>query len=115
MYEQLVLGTFEWTLDFLIDRMDLSIYEQKYDNGEMGAAAYHPKALLKAVLYCYSIGILSSRKIKQACKSNITVKALADGAETDHATIAKFISENRESVQDIFVKVVLCCMNGLGR
>ena len=67
--------------DYLIDRMDLSIYEQNYNNDEKGAAAYQPKVLLKAVLHCYSMGILSSRKIEQACKSNIIVKALADGAE----------------------------------
>ena len=32
LYEQLVPGTFGWTLDYLIDRMDLSIYEQNYNN-----------------------------------------------------------------------------------
>ena len=109
LYEQLVPGTFEWTLDYLIERMDLSLYEQNYNNDEMGAAAYQPKALLKAVLRCYSMGILSSRKIEQACKSNMTIKALADGAEPDHATIAKFISGNCEAVQDLFVQVVLRC------
>jgi hypothetical protein len=75
----------------------------------MGAAAYHPKALLKAVLHCYSMGILSSRKIEQACKSKMTTKALADGSEPDHATIAQFISGNCEAVQDLFVQVVLRC------
>ncbi|MCL1912248.1 MAG: IS1182 family transposase [Leptospirales bacterium] len=109
LYDQLVPGTFEWTLDYLIDRMDLSLYEQNYNNDEMGAAAYHPKALLKAVLHCYSLGILSSRKIEYACKSNIMTKALADGAEPDHATIAQFISGNCEAVQDLFVQVVLRC------
>ena len=81
LYEQLVPGTFEWTLDYLIDRMDLSVYEQNYNNDEKGAAAYQPKALLKAVLHCYSMGILSSRKIEQVCKSNMITKALADGSE----------------------------------
>ena len=109
LYEQLVPGTFEWALDYLIDRMDLSLYEQNYNNDEMGAAAYHPKALLKAVLHCYSMGILSSRKIERACKNNVTTKALADGAEPDHATIAQFISGNCEAVQDLFVQAVPRC------
>jgi len=109
LYEQLVPGTFEWTLDYLIDRMDLSIYERRYNNDGKGAAAYRPKALLKAVLHCYSMGILSSRKIEQACKSNMITKALADGAEPDHATIAQFISGNCEAVQDLFAQAVLRC------
>jgi len=33
--EQLLPGTFEWTLDYLIDRTDLSLFEQNYHNDEM--------------------------------------------------------------------------------
>jgi hypothetical protein len=50
--EQLLVGTFEWTLNYLIDRTDLSLFEQNYHNDEKGAAAYYPKALLSAILYC---------------------------------------------------------------
>jgi hypothetical protein len=34
--EQLIPGNFEWTLNYLIDRMDLSLFEQNYHNEEMG-------------------------------------------------------------------------------
>jgi hypothetical protein len=37
--EQLLPGTFEWTLDYLIDRLDLSLFEQNYRNDEKGADA----------------------------------------------------------------------------
>jgi transposase len=107
--EQLLVGTFEWTLNYLIDRMDLSLFEQNYHNDEKGAAAYSPKALLKAILYCYSKGILSSRPIEQACKNNIIVKSLAADNEPDHDTIAAFISMNSEAVKDLFTQVVLQC------
>jgi transposase len=107
--EQLLPGTFEWTLDYLIDRADLSLYEQKYHNDKKGASAYPPKALLKMVLYCYSMGILSSRRIEKAGKTNMIVKALAQDFEPDHDTIAAFISTNREGVKDIFSQVLLQC------
>ena len=32
--EQLIPGTFEWTLNYLIDRMDLSLFEEKYNTDE---------------------------------------------------------------------------------
>ena len=48
--EQLIPGTFEWTLNYLIDKMDLSLFEEKYNNDEKGASAYQPKALLKIIL-----------------------------------------------------------------
>ena len=107
--EQLLPGTFEWTIDYLIDKINISLFEQNYHNEEKGAAAYSPKMLLKVIMYCYSKGILSSRRIEQTCKSNIIVNSLAGDAEPDHATIAEFISINSEAVKDLFVQVVLQC------
>jgi len=107
--EQLVPGTFEWTLNYLIDRMDLSLFEKKYNNDEKGAAAYSPKALLKIIMYCYSTGIISSRPMEKACKNNIIVKALSEDIEPDHDTIATFISTNTEAVKDLFMQILLQC------
>jgi len=107
--EQLIPGTFEWSLDYLINRMDLSLYEQNYHNDETGACAYPPKVLLKIIIYCYSAGILSSRPMEKACRDNITVKALAEDCEPDHDTIATFISTNHEAVKDLFAQVLMQC------
>jgi hypothetical protein len=35
--EQLLPGTFEWTLDYLIDKMDMSLFEKNYINDETRA------------------------------------------------------------------------------
>jgi hypothetical protein len=37
--DQLIPGTFEWTVDCLIDEFDMSLFEQNYHNDETGAAA----------------------------------------------------------------------------
>jgi len=107
--EQIVLGSFEWTINYLIDKMDVSLFEQNYHNDERGATAYSPKVLLKIILYCYSKGILSSRKIEKACKESIIVKALAEDCEPDHDTIAAFITMNSEAVKGLFTQVLLKC------
>ena len=107
--EQLILGSFEWTIDYLIGKMDLSSFDQNYHNDEKGAAAYSPRVLLKIILYCYSIGIISSRRIEKACKDNIMVKVLAEDSEPDHDTVATFISINGEAVKDLFSQVILQC------
>jgi transposase len=103
--EQLIPGTFEWTLDYLVNKMDLSLFEQNYHNDEMGACAYPPKVLLKIIFYCYSKGILSSHSMEKACMDNVTVKALAENCEPDHDMIATFISTNQEAVEDLFTHV----------
>jgi len=107
--EQLIIGTFEWTLNYLIDKIDISLYEKNYNNDERGACAYSPKVLLKIILYCYSKGILTSRKMEETCRINIIAKALAEDMEPDHSTIADFISKNSEAVEELFVQVLLQC------
>ena len=109
LQEQIILGTFEWTISYLIDKMDLSFFEHNYNNDEKGAAAYSPGILLKVILYCYSKGIISSRRIEKACKENIIIKALAEDSEPDHDTIATFITTNSESVKDLFAQVLMQC------
>jgi transposase len=107
--EQLIPGTFEWTVDYLINKIDLSLFEKNYNNDEKGAPAYPPKALLKLILFCYSRGIISSRKIEKAAKENIVAKALADDFEPDHDTIAVFISTNSEAIKGLFAKLLIQC------
>ena len=109
LQEQLLPDTFEWTIEYLINKMDTSIFERNYNNDERGAAAYPPKALLKLILFCYSKGIISSRKIEKAAKENITAKALAEDFEPDHDTIATFISTNSEAIKDLFAQVLVQC------
>jgi transposase len=109
LIEQLISGTFEWTIDYLINKTDMSLFEKKYNNDEKGAAAYPPRVLLKVILYCYSKGIITSRQIEKTCRENIIVKALAEDCEPDHGTIAAFISTNSEAVKDLFAQIVTQC------
>ena len=63
LQEQLLLGSFEWTINYLINDIDLSLFEKRYQNDERGAAACPPGALLKIILYCYSICISFERSM----------------------------------------------------
>jgi transposase len=65
--------------------------------------------MLKIIFYCHSRGIITSRPIEYACKTNIIVKALARDAEPDHGAIARFISSQAEAVKDLFARVPLKC------
>ena len=55
--KQILPDTFEYTLSYLIDNeIDLSLFDNRYNNDETGAPAYDPSILLKIVLYAYSRG-----------------------------------------------------------
>jgi len=108
--EQLLSGTFEYMLDNLIgNKIDISMFDENYNNDETGAKAIPPAVLIKLIIYGYSKGMKSSRKISELCEKNIIAKALAKGLEPHWTTIASFISNNSEIFQDIFVKVLAYC------
>ena len=49
--EQLMPGTLEFAIHNLIEnRMDMSVFDDRYNNDETGRSAYDPKILLKVVL-----------------------------------------------------------------
>ena len=63
--EQILPGTFEYTLGYVIDHeLDLSVFDGRYRNDEGGAPAYDPRILLKIILFAYSRGVVSSRRIE---------------------------------------------------
>jgi transposase len=108
--EQLVPGTYEYTLTRLIDnKLDLSIFDRKYNNDYTGAAAIEPRLLLKIILYCYSMGVISSRKIAKMCITNMVVKALAEDTEPHYTTISNFVSGMSGEIEKVFSEVLLVC------
>jgi transposase len=108
--KQILPGTFEYTLNYLIDNeVDLSFFEQRYCNDETGAPAYDPAILLKIIVYAYSRGIISSRQIERCCEENIIFMALSADTHPHFTTIAEFISSSSEEIIELFRDVLLIC------
>jgi transposase len=108
--DQLVPGTLEFAIHTLVEtRLDLGRFAEKYRNDDTGRLAYDPKVLLKIVLFGYSRGLNSSRKIERACRENVTFLALACGQRPDHSTIAAFVSSMKDEIVPLFRDVLLVC------
>ena len=106
--QQILPGTFEYSLHYLIDNeIDLSVFDLRYRNDETGAPAYGPAILLKIILYAYSRGITSSRKIAQCCQENIIFMALWADTRPHFTTIADFISTLDQEIIQLFLEVLL--------
>src|SRR5512147_1121064 len=115
--DQLLPGTLESAIPTLVEtRLDMAIFHGTYPNDETGRAASDPKILLKVGLLAYSRGLISSRKIEQACRENVVFIALACGQQPDHSTIATFVSSMKDEILPLFRDVLLVCeeMNLLG-
>jgi transposase len=76
-----------------------------------GADEYYPKDLLKVVIYAYSYGIRSSRKIERACYHNLSFQWLMGGQKPDYRTIARFRSEYKEQIKKVLKQCVQICMD----
>ena len=110
LQDQLVPGTLEHTINRLVDEnIDLSVFDTRYNNDEMGAAAIHPKILLKVILLAYAKGLISSRQIERACQENIIFIALSYGHAPDHSTIAAFVSSMQNEIASIFSDILTVC------
>ena len=107
---QLMVGSFEYALDYLIDHeVDLSGVANRYCNDETGAPAYDPAVMLKIVLLAYGRGIVSSRAIERVCRENVLFMAISGDSAPQFTTIAKFVRELGDEISAIFTQVLLIC------
>lgn len=90
----------------VIDAVDIQPLLNKYKPG--GTSCFHPRMLLKVLVYAYINNIYSSRKIEAALRENIHFMWLSALSTPDHNTINRFRGERlREALEKIFSDVVL--------
>lgn len=108
--EQLLPGTLEYAIDDIVDNyIDISMFNNRYKNDDIGAKAYPPSVLLKIILLAYSKGIYTSRKIEELCRNNVLFIALSGNSQPDHSTIAAFVSTMKNEVSKIFSDILIRC------
>lgn len=97
----------------VLDKVDISSIIKQYRTG--GTSSYHPRMLLKVLVFAYINNIYSSRKIEEAVRQNIHFMWLAGMRKPDHNTINRFRGERlQETLKPIFNQVVLLlCEEGL--
>lgn len=89
----------------VLEGLNIDPLLKKYEGG--GASSYHPKMLLKVLVYGYISNIYSSRKTEEAVRANIYFMWLAGMQTPDHNTINRFRSERlRDVLRAIFTQVV---------
>lgn len=97
----------------VIEAINLQPLIAKYKPG--GTSSFHPRMLLKVLVYAYISNIYSSRKIEAALKENIHFMWLSALNTPDHNTINRFRGERlKQALEQIFSEVVLLlCQEGL--
>lgn len=90
----------------ILDQIDLACIEKTYKGG--GTSSYHPRDLLKILVYAYLRNLYSSRKIEQALGENVHFMWLSGCIQPDHNTISNFRSGKlKGKFKKIFNQVVI--------
>jgi len=93
-------------VDRVIDGLDISCLTQSYKGG--GTSSYHPRMLLKVLIYGYLCNTYSSRKLEAATCENIHFMWLVGMQKPDHNTINRFRSDRLKGVvKEVFSQVVM--------
>lgn len=91
-----------------VDALDLGPFTAKFSDREdgRGSLAYHPRMLLKVLIYSYAAGVFSSRRIAAGVEDLVALRYLSGGNRPSHRTIARFRQENIDHFEQVFVEIV---------
>lgn len=88
-----------------IERMDLGPLLAKYKGG--GTSSYHPKMMLKVMIYAYTQRIYSSRRIAKALRESIPFLWLSGMNQPDFRTINRFRGEILKGIiEEVFLALL---------
>lgn len=96
--------------DAFVDSLDIRALGILLDP-KAGADEYYPKMMLKLLIYGYSYGTRSSRKLERACHHNLSFQWLMGGETPDYRTIARFRSKHKEAIGKLLKQCVRICIN----
>ena len=93
--------------------LDLRAILAQYDE-ERGYPPYHPGMMTALLLYAYSQGIYSSRRIDRACHERVDFMAVSGLSYPDFRTISEFRKRHLGALSGLFAQVLgLCRKAGL--
>lgn len=96
--------------DAFVEALDLEGLGIDTNPSREGNPSYDPKTMLKLLVYGYSYGVRSSRKLERETYYNLSFIWLTGGLKPDHKTIAEFRRRNKGALQKAMVQCVRICI-----
>lgn len=97
---------------FILDvvaELDLNAILAYYEREQRGYPPHHPKMMVALLLYGYSVGVPSSRKIEKRCYEDIAFRVIAGNTQPDHSCISEFRRIHLEALAGLFLQVLKLC------
>jgi transposase len=107
-------GHLAWFVLDVVATIDTDAFHGRHRNDGPGRPAYDPEMMLALLLYAYMSGVRSSRRMEALCRTDVAFRVIAGEVVPDHATIARFVVDHEQAIEDCFFEVLrLCAAAGL--
>ena len=93
----------------VVDQLDMSEVTARYERERRGGPPYHPRMMVKVLLYGYCVGVASSRRIAQRLHEDIAFSVLAANNTPDFRTMSDFRKDHVDALSGLFVQVLALC------
>ena len=93
----------------VVDQLDLSSITARYEQEKRGGPPYHPRMMVKVLLYGYCVGVASSRRIAQRLHEDIAFRVLAANNTPDFRTVSDFRKDHLGALSGLFLQVLAFC------
>lgn len=109
MREWLADDHLAWFVLDAVSEMNLEPFFSNYRDDGWGRAAHDPEMMVALLLYAYSVGERSSRKIEKRLSEDIAFRVIAANQAPDHSTIARFRARHQDELAELFGEVLILC------
>jgi transposase len=96
--------------DAFVEGLDFRKLGIDINHDKVGNSQYDPLSMLKLLIYGYSYGVKSSRKLERECHHNLAFIWLMGGLKPDHKTIAEFRRNHKKALQKILRQCAQMCI-----
>lgn len=96
--------------DAFVEALDFSSLGIEINPDKVGNSEHEPHSMLKLLVYGYSYGVKSSRKLERECHHNLAFIWLMGGLKPDHKTIAEFRRNNKKALHKVLRQNARMCI-----
>jgi transposase len=97
---------------FVLDtarELDISVITRNYEQEERGFPPYHPRMMVALLLYSYTQGVFSSRRIMKRCERDVSWRVIVQDDIPNFRTISDFRKLHLKELESLFVQVLRLC------
>ena len=99
-------GHLAYYISDTVDSLDLSAFHARYAGGGSRNQPFHPAMMVKVLVYGYTTGVFSSRKLARKLHEDVAFRVLAAGNYPAHRTLSDFRALHLKELSALFVQVV---------